>query len=208
MISSEKRVYGKIKNIGDLVDMQAKASELGLQAVGITDNGSMYVYDAVAEMAKQITSAKAQEILEFSDDELSEFISTRGEKDIHAVVVQEVENPTVNLPEEKQEDDIALDVENTTEGIVEVVQEKADEANATFQEETLEVPVEDGPSSEDEEQEVQEPVIEEVIHECPACEDCSVHIDKIALAKASILQKIEQVEDFKLYLEELLRTLE
>lgn len=208
MIASKLRVYGKIKNIGDLVEMQQKASEKDLQAVGITDNGSMYVYDSVAEMAKQINSDKAKEILGFNDTELSEFIATRGEKDLSRVIVEKVETPTVDIPKEDSVEEVIEEVENTIDETVEVVQEESDEANATFQEKTLEVPVEDGPSSEDEKQEVQEPVVEEVIHECPVCEDCSIYTDKIALAKASINQEIEKLDDFKEYLKGLLETLE
>jgi len=199
MIVSEKRVYGKIKNIGDLVEMQAKAVENGLQAVGITDNGSMYVYDSIAEMAKQINSAKAKEILQLTDDELAEFIATRGEKDVLPVILDEVETPSLNLPEEIQEDVIIEEVK-------EVIHETAAEDVATFQEEVVEDAPEVGEPTEDESKEVEESEPEEETK--VVCEDCSIYSDKIALAKASINQKIEQLDEFKDYLQELLKTLE
>ena len=199
MIASELRVYGKIKNIGDLVEMQAKASEKDLQAVGITDNGSMYVYDSVAEMAKQINSDKAKEILQLTDNELSEFIATRGEKDVSPVIPVEVEVPSIDLSEEIHEDEVVEEAE-------EVILETAAEDVATFQEEVVEDTPEVREPTDDESKEVQktqpdeEPKVE--------CEDCSIYSDKIALAKASINQKIEQLDDFKEYLQGLLKTLE
>lgn len=199
MIVSEKRVYGKIKNIGDLVEMQTKAIENGLQAVGITDNGSMYVYDSIAEMAKQINPAKAKEILQFTDDELTEFIETRGEKDVSPVILDEVETPSLDLSEEIQENVIIEEVE-------EVIPETAVEDVATFQEEVVEETPEVGETAEDESEKVQEtqPNEEPKVE----CEDCSIYSDKIALAKASINQKIEQLDEFKDYLQGLLKTLE
>lgn len=199
MIVSEKRVYGKIKNIGDLVEMQLKANEKGLQAVGITDNGSMYIYDSIAEMAKQINAVKAKEILQLTDNELSEFIATRGEKDVSPVIVEEVETPSIDLPEEIHEDKVVEEAE-------EVILETAAEDVATFQEEVVEETPEVGESAEDESEEVQETQPDEEPN--VECEDCSIYSDKIALAKASINQKIEQLDDFKEYLQELLKTLE
>jgi len=199
MIVSEKRVYGKIKNIGDLVEMQIKANEKGLQAVGITDNGSMYVYDSVAEMAKQINAVKAKEILQLTDTELSEFIATRGEKDVSPVILDEVETPSIDLPEEIQEDEVI-------EVVKEVISETATEDVATFQEEVVEDTTEVGEPTDDESEEVQETQPDE--EPKVECEDCSIYSDKIALAKASINQKIEQLDDFKEYLQGLLKTLE
>jgi DNA-binding ferritin-like protein (Dps family) len=199
MIVSEKRVYGKIKNIGDLVEMQAKAVENGLQAVGITDNGSMYIYDSIAEMAKQINPAKAKEILQLTDDELAEFIATRGEKDVSPVILEEDETSSVDIPEEIQEDEVI-------EEVGEVIPETVAEDVATFQEEVVEDAHEVGGPTDEEAEEVKEAQPVEVPK--VECEDCSVYTDKIALAKASINQKIEQLDDFKEYLEGLLKTLE
>ncbi len=195
MFVSDKRVYGKIKNIGDLVEMQKTADPIGLQAVGITDNGSMYIYDPVAEMAKQITTDKAKEILQFSDAEQAEFVATRGEKDLSSVIVEAVEVPSVDLPEEI--------LEVTTEDLT---SDTAVEDVATFQEEVVEAASEVGGPTEDEAEEVKETQPVEVPK--VECEDCSVYTDKIALAKASINQKIEQLDEFKEYLEGLLKTLE
>jgi|GEM_PF-2749686 len=199
MIVSEKRVYGKIKNIGDLVEMQIKANEKGLHAVGITDNGSMYVYDSIAEMAKQINEVKAKEILQLTDTELSEFIATRGEKDVSPVILEEVETPSIDLPEVIQEDVVIEDVE-------EVILETAAEDVATFQEDVVEDAPEVGEPTDDESEEVQETQPDE--EPKVECEDCSIYSDKIALAKASINQKIEQLDEFKDYLQGLLKTLE
>lgn len=198
MFVSDKRVYGKIKNIGDLVEMQKTADPIGLQAVGITDNGSMYIYDPVAEMAKPITIDKAKEILKFSDAEQAVFVATRGEKDLSPVIVEAVETPAIDLPEEI--------LEETIEEAEDITSDTAVEDVATFQEEVVEDALEVGEPTENESKEVQETQPEE--EPKVVCEDCSIYSDKIALAKASINQKIEQLDDFKDYLQELLKTLE
>lgn len=206
MIVSDKRVYGKIKNIGDLVEMQHKANEINLQAVGITDNGSMYVYDSIAEMAKQINAVKAKEILQLTDTELSEFIATRGEKDVSPVIPVEVETPSIDLPVEIHEDKVIEETE-------EVLLETASDDVATFQEEVVEDTSEAGEATEVQETQPVEETPEsipdiQVFHgPCIRCEDCSIYSDKIALAKSSINQKIEQLDTFKDYLLHLLDVL-
>lgn len=200
MYASEIRVYGKIKNIGDLVEMQNEANKHGLQAIGITDGGAMYSFDSVSGLAKTIAADKAKEILQFTDEEFAEFTVTRGDKLIASVVIPVVETPTLSIPEEALENEV-IEVEE------DIPHEVEPESTATFQEKIVEEASEVGETAKGSE-EIPNPIVVTFHGLCHECEDCSVYTDKIALAKASINQEIEKLDDFKDYLQGLLKTLE
>lgn len=199
MTVNEKRAYGKIKSVQDLINLQKAADAHQIKAVGITDAGSLFCLDSITGTARAINSAKAKEILQLTDAELSDFIATRGEKDVSTVILEEVETPSTDLPEEIQEDAIVGEVE-------EMISEAVTEDVATFQEEVVEDTPKAGEPKDDESEIVQEtqPAEEPKVE----YEDCSIYSDKIALAKSSINRKIEQIDDFKDFLNQLLKVLE
>jgi len=205
MIVTKERAYGNIKNINDLVQMQEAANAHGIKAIGITDNGSLYTYDPIAGIANAITPDNAKEVLKLSDAEFSELISSRGQKDLFSESHEEAEDTTLEAEEviidesEELQDDVS-------EEVIHEDPEISQEDLSTFQEEIVEETPEDRTTAEVEEIKDEKPA-EEVIHECPACEDCIVYKDKISLAKESIHQKIDEIDDFKSYLQGLLEVL-
>lgn len=191
MIVNEIRAYGKIKTLQDLITIQKAADAHGVKAVGINESGAIFSYDTITATARAINHATAKALLKLTDDEFNQFIQKRGELEF-------------SVPEEVAEEDTSIDV--PIEEVFVEVMEDLGEKESTFQEEPVEETPEDGS---DEDQALDESNSEvQVFHgPCIKCEDCSIYSDKIALAKASIQDKLEKVEGFRDYLLHLLKVL-
>jgi hypothetical protein len=197
MIVNSERAYGKIKNVQDLKVLQKQADEFKVKAVGITENGSVYTYDSISDIAIPITGSEAQEILDLSNSEFEQFTNKRGDVEFTSKLLQNEEDPTVvEAVEEVTEGDLGEVMTTETQ--------EHQEETATFQEEVVEE-VADARSVEEPEVKQEEQVI---VLTCPECEDCSVHKDKIFLAKALITEKIDEIDEYKKYLQRLLEILE
>ncbi|MFH2116464.1 MAG: hypothetical protein ABII85_00280 [Bacillota bacterium] len=192
------RAYGKIKNVADLVELQKQADLYELQAIGVAEgSGALYILNKTTNTAVQILPEQAKELLGISDEQVSELISSRGTVEFEEL---SQEDSTIEIPEEIEEEHLDLVAGTEEFDKVESLISEKEEQESTFQKETMEDPLEDRKTVDEE----KEPEL--VVDPIP--EDCSVYKDKIALAKEVIHQKIGEIDDFKAYLQGLLNTLE
>ncbi len=71
-----KRIYGNIKSVSDLANLQLEADKHGLVAVGITDSGKFFKLNGFNSIV--LTADEAQEILKINENQVNDLIKYRG----------------------------------------------------------------------------------------------------------------------------------
>lgn len=119
-------MWGKIKDVSGL---KAKSVE-DASFVGVTDNGSLYVYDFTKNAAKKITVEQAMEILNVDADTVALIIESKGE------YVQPLEIFGNDLPDAE---DLPDDFDQEPEPEEEEIEEEAQEPLTPYEQAMLEV---------------------------------------------------------------------
>ena len=72
------KFYKKIDTSNDMKLLDEQAAQLGVQAVGISNQGTLYKWDRKGKNIEKITTLEAMEILQLDQDTLDKIVISRG----------------------------------------------------------------------------------------------------------------------------------
>ena len=128
------RIYGIVATNNEMKALEEKALETGSHAVGVTNRGGLYKWDAGTSRAIDISKDDAAKLLDVTLDDIDKIIES---KCTYVIAEHVIDEPVVELIETTEEIDEDINEDVDEPEIIEDV--KQEEPEVTAQDEILRV---------------------------------------------------------------------
>lgn len=121
------KVYGKIETASEMRDLQKKADELGVVAVGVSHKRVPYAF--LNGKVTKLAISEVAKYLDVNEDVAKEFVDSKGELVLDEPKVEEVQEVVENTKAEEEEKETSiLDKVNVNKILDEMADKVIDEA--------------------------------------------------------------------------------